>query len=94
MDNIKDVVDRVIKSMTRNAPGAHRELERIWEEIISQDERKHSKLLGVNQNQLLVCVDSAAWLYQIRTKQKKILDRIKKDNPEIQTIVFKLGKVS
>ena len=94
MDNIKDVLNQVFKNMTRNAPGTQATIEQAWHESITKDEKKHTKLLGVSQNQLLVCVDSSAWLYQIRVKQNQILEKIKGVCPDIQSISFKLGKVS
>ena len=56
-------------------------------------ELKHTKIIGIKEDGLLVCVDSPAWLYQMRIRQTKILEQLKAEIPYIKYIRFKMGKI-
>ena len=93
MDNIKDVVNKVIGDIAEKKPDSHNKIQRIWQNLLTKQELKHTKLLGVNENTLSVCVDSPAWLYQMRIRQTKILRQLKEEVSDIKSIRFKIGKI-
>ena len=93
MDNIKNIVSTVIGNMAEHKPDIHNKIERIWANLLNEKELKHTKIIGVKENGLLVCVDSPAWLYQMRIRQTKILKQLKKEIPLIKYIRFKMGKI-
>ena len=93
MDDIKDVVTKVIDDIAEKNLYSYDKVGRIWQNILTKEELKHTKLLGVKEETLAVCVDSPAWLYQMRMRQQKILKRIKEELSEIKHIRFKIGTI-
>ena len=77
MDDIKDIVNKVIGDIAGKKPDVHNKVERIWKNLLSTQELKHTKLVGINEGTLSVYVDSPAWLYQMRIRQTKIIRHIK-----------------
>jgi len=51
-------------------------------------------IVGLKDNQLIVNVDSSAWVYHFNLKKNKILQNIQKEFPEIKRIYFKVGKTN
>ncbi len=94
MDNIEDIVKTVIGNIANQSPDIHNKVERIWKNVTNEKERKHVKVIGVKEGGLFVCVDSPAWLYQIRIRQSRILKQLKEEIPEIKHIRFKMGKIT
>ena len=93
MDNIKNIVNAVIGNIAEHNPDIHNKIERIWANLLNEKELKHTKIIGVKEYGLLVCVDSPAWLYQMRIRQTKILEQLKEEIPNIKYIRFKIGKI-
>ena len=93
MDDIKNIINTVIGNIANQTPDTHNKIERIWANLLNEKELKHTKIIGVKENGLLVCVDSPAWLYQMRIRQTKILQQLKEDIPQIKYIRFKMGKI-
>ena len=94
MDNIKDILGRVIAGMSvRTSQNEEHKLEEQWQIALEKDEPKHVRLVGLRNGLLLVNVDSPAWLYQMNLRRVKILERLKSEMPNIQNISFKIGKV-
>ena len=93
MDNIKNIVNTVISNIANHKPDTHNKVERIWSNLLNEKELKHTKIIGVKEDGLLVCVDSPAWLYQMRIRQTKILKQLKDEIPYIKYIRFKMGKI-
>ena len=93
MDNIKDVVCRVIGSLTCKGPQNYERIHELWREIMEDKTGQHTRVAGVRKDQVLVMVDSSAWLYQMNLEKESILNKLKKEFPEIQSILFKIGKV-
>lgn len=93
MDNIKDVVNKVIGGIADKRPDVHNKLDAVWKNLLTEQERKHAKLNGIKEGVLSVSVDSPAWLYQLRTRQAKILKQLKEDIPDVKSIRFKIGSI-
>ncbi|MCK5260246.1 MAG: DUF721 domain-containing protein [Candidatus Omnitrophica bacterium] len=93
MDDIKNIVNAVIGNIAEHNPDTHNKVERIWANLLNEKELKHTKIIGVKEEGLLVCVDSPAWLYQMRIRQTKILKQLKEEVPHIKYIRFKMGKI-
>lgn len=91
MDNIKDVIQKVIGNIAEKNPDEHDKIKRIWQNLLNEKELEHTKLIGVKEETLLVCVDSPAWLYQMRIRQSKILRQLKEEVFNIKYIRFKIG---
>ena len=93
MDDIKDIINKVIGDIAEKKPDIHNKVDRIWQNLLNKKELKHTKLVGINEGTLSVHVDSPAWLYQMRIRQTKIIKQLKEDAPDIKYIRFKIGKV-
>ena len=93
MDNIKNIVNAVIGNIAEHNPDIHNKIERIWANLLNEKELKHTKIIGVKEYGLLVCVDSPAWLYQMRIRQTKILEQLKEELPNIKYSLFKILKI-
>jgi len=94
MDNIKDVVHRVIEQIASKTTQSPEKIERIWLNILDKEEREHTRLVGIKEGRLSVDVDSPAWLYQMNTKKKKFVERLSQEVPDIKAIYFKIGKIT
>ena len=57
MDNIKDVINKVIGGIADKNPDSHDKINRIWLNLLTKQELKHTKLLGVKDETLSVCVE-------------------------------------
>ena len=93
MDEIKEIVGKVIKDIADKGPTRKKELQRFWRSILDDKEFKHTKIKEINNNALIVAVDSSVWLYQCNLKKKRFLTAVQKNFPEIKKIYFKTGKV-
>lgn len=91
MDNIEDVVKKVFEEFHQKNPSQRKNVEDTWKRLVSSEEQKHTKLVGVKEGEILVFVDSSAWLYQMRTKQTRLLEDFKKECPYVQSINLRLG---
>jgi predicted nucleic acid-binding Zn ribbon protein len=93
MEDIKEIINKVIGDLAEKKPDVHNKVERVWQNLLNGQELKHTKLVGINEGTLSVFVDSPAWLYQMRIRQTKILKQLKEDAPDIKYIQFKIGKI-
>ncbi|MBU0468649.1 MAG: DUF721 domain-containing protein [Candidatus Omnitrophica bacterium] len=93
MDNIKDVVNQVIEKISIKQPFDQGKIDRIWRNVLNEQELQHTSLEGVNDGMLSVKVDSPAWLYQMKIKKNRILERLKEELPDIKSVVFRIGKI-
>jgi len=91
MDDIKNIVNKVIGNISDKSPDSYSKVERIWQNLLTKPELEHTKLIGVKNETLLVCVDSPAWMYQMRVRQYKIIKQLKEEIPDIKYIHFKIG---
>lgn len=93
MDNIKDVIDKVIGGIADKNPDIHNKIDRIWKNLLTEQELKHTKLTGIKEETLSVCVDSPAWMHQMRIRQTKILKQLREEVSDIKHIRFKIGTI-
>jgi hypothetical protein len=94
MDDIKNILNTVIGNIADRNPDVHNKLDRIWSNLLNEKELKHTHIIGIKEDGLLVHVDSPAWLYQMRVRQTKILKQLKEEIPQIKYIRFKIGKIT
>lgn len=91
MDNIRNIITKVIGNIAEKNPDTHDKVERIWQNLLNPQELQHTKLVGIKDGVLRVHVDSPAWLYQMKLRQFKILEQLKNEIPDIKTIRFQIG---
>jgi len=93
VDNIKDIINQVIGKISSNKFESDEKIERVWRNILEEVELSHTKLDGIKDGKLSVCVDSSAWLYQMKMKKNRILERLKDEVPDVKNIGFRIGKI-
>lgn len=93
MDNIKDIIGQVIGKISAKEINTDERLHRAWQNILEKDELKHTVLQGVKDKKVSILVDSPAWLYQMRLKKGKLVEKLKDIIPDIENISFKIGKI-
>ena len=92
MDAIKIIISDVIKSLSEKNVEHSGKIERMWQNIVSSEERKHSRVLGIKNGCVTIGTDSAVWLYSIRIQKKRLLELFQEECPEVKQLCFKLGK--
>ncbi len=93
MDNIEDIVKRVIGNIADKRGASVVNIEEVWNTVMDVKELEHTQLIGINNGILSVSVDSPAWGYHLKVKKNDILQKVKDRIPEIQDIRFKIGNV-
>jgi predicted nucleic acid-binding Zn ribbon protein len=93
MDNIKNIVDKVIGSLANRENHSQTKIYRLWDNIATSKEREHSQMVGIKEQKAYVNIDSPTWLYHFKSQKNKILDRIKESIPDLQGVVFRIGKI-
>ena len=93
MHNIKDVLNDVIGQLALRRPDASKRIEHAWNKYTDEKEKKHTSLVSLSAGKLIVHVDSPAWLYQMNTKKKTLLERLQKEIATVKDISFRVGKI-
>ena len=94
MEEIKDIVHKVIDHMAARKPQEQNKIRRIWDRFLKGQGLEHTKILEFKDGNLVVNVDSAVWLFQLNMKKANILAVLREDVPEVKNIFFKVGKVN
>lgn len=93
MEKIQDIIPSVVEKMALRKPEAHLKIQRLWQNICEKKETQHTSIVGLQKGTLVVNADSPAWLFQMNLRRKRILEKLKEEIPEVNTIRFKIGKV-
>jgi len=93
MEQVKDIIDSVIGNLAKQGSHSLDMVENIWHQTTDAKIQQHTKIGGLKDQKLIIYVDSSPWLYQLNFKKNRILKNMQEYNPEIQGIIFKLGKV-
>jgi len=92
METIHTIVVDVIRSLSEKTTLDSGKSERIWQNSITSEERKHAHFAGIKDGVVSIVVDSSVWLYAMRVQQRQLLEALKKECPEVTQIRFKIGK--
>ena len=93
MSDIKDVVAQVIQGIVSKKIDRNNLIQEKWLQILDKKSLERARIVEFNEGILVVHVDSPAWLYQMNLQKGKILSELKKDVSEINSIIFRIGKV-
>ena len=61
---------------------------------LTKKELEHIRVKYFHKGILGLSVDSSAWLYILSLKKEELLRALKKENPELKNINFRIGEVS
>ena len=62
--------------------------------VLTKKELGHIRVKYFSKGILGLSVDSSAWLYILSLKKEELLRALKKENPELKNINFRIGEVS
>ncbi len=93
MESIKNIMLSVMDGFNAQKPQSQEKIQRVWERLINPQELKHTRIVEFENGILKIHIDSSAWLYQFNIKKKIILEQLKEEIPQVQQIIFKIGKV-
>jgi len=93
MERIKDIIPQVLTDLSQRKPLRQTQIQKIWQHVVDSKIEKHVALAGFDKGVLLVLVDSPTRLFQLNLQKKKILEAIKQQVPEIESIHLKIGKI-
>lgn len=93
MDNIKDIVKQVVGGLAQGTLQHQSKIQNLWNNILSPEELKHTRLVSFKDGRLVVFVDSSVFLYQLNLKRGQILLRLKNECEEVKNLYLKVGKV-
>ncbi len=88
---IKDVIGGIQEKQENNSCG---DIESAWVKSAKKRAAQYTKIRFLKAGKLYVNVKDSAWLYELNSKKKDILKRIKKiTKNKITDIRFKVGDI-
>ncbi len=67
------------------------EIQRIWKDLLGEKASAHCAIEDYKDGELIACVDSSAWLFQLNAKKAKLLAGLRQHYPELKNLRFKIG---
>ena len=92
MKNTLDELMRSLSSKKTNSSGA--DPQEWLKKALTKKELGHIKVKYFSKGVLGLSVDSSAWLYILSLKKEDLLNRMKKENPELKNINLRIGEIS
>lgn len=93
MDNIENILKNVIHQIVEQNSDQSHQIQNAWNELLTPKETLHTRLEGMRAGEMVVAVDSPAWLYHMRTRKDYLLKELQKKHPEIKLVRLKVGKI-
>lgn len=96
MEQIKSIVKDVIKNIQdRQERGPGGDIEGAWIKSAKKRTAQYTKIRFFKEGKLYINVKDSAWLYELNSKKKDMLKRIKKiSKNKITDIRFKVGDIN
>ena len=95
MEQIKSIVDIVLKRIEKKQQFFNEENEAIWKQCVKKGVAKHTKVRSFKHSKLHVYVEGPAWLYQLNIEKEQVLKKIKKiSKNKIKDIKFTVGDIN
>ena len=93
MDEIKNLVHKVIEKISSQKPTTQVKIQDDWYRIAGESARQHTKISGIKEEMLIIYADSPAWLFEMNLKRVTLLRQLQSEHPEINKLIFKIGKI-
>jgi len=92
MDNIKEIVQLVVKNIADQQPQKEKDIQRVWEEVAGKKTAQATHIVGIKHGKLLIVTDSSIRLFDLTLHKRKFLNKLQEEWPELSDISFKIGK--
>ncbi len=80
--SIKNIFEKEYENYKKNNKKLSPSL--IWEELVGKKILEHSKIIKIEKQKLYIAVDHQAWSIEIDFKKNEIIEKFKKDIPELK----------
>ncbi|MCX5669273.1 MAG: DciA family protein [Candidatus Omnitrophica bacterium] len=95
MELLKDTLDNVMRQLGAKKAVFQDTGPQQWlKKALTKKELGHIRVKYFSKGILGLSVDSSAWLYILSLKKEELLKELKKENPELKNINFRIGEVS
>ena len=94
MDQIKDILQQVVKNISEQKPQQQDDVQGAWQQSVDKKTLQHTRIVGVKNGKLLVLTDSPVRLFDLTLQKIKILKQLQEHVPELTEISFRMGKVT
>ncbi len=89
--HIKNIINQFLREKKAEAKSADK-IEKIVEESLGINLKKHIKLQKVYRKNLVFCSDSSSASYEFGLRKEALLKAVKKEFPEIEGAKIKIGE--
>lgn len=94
MELLKNTLDEVMRGLRAKKNDFSSEDPRQWlKKTLTKKELGHIKVKYFHKGSLGLSVDSSAWLYVLSLKKEELLAELKKENPGLKNISFRIGEI-
>lgn len=93
INQIKDIIPLVINQVSNKISKTQGEIQEIWKGIGDGQVARHSIVVELREQLLIVNVDSSAWLFHLNLKKKNIIKELLHAKINIKEIVFRIGPI-
>ncbi len=94
MELLKNTLDEVMRSLGAKKSGSSGEDPQEWlKKALTKKELQHIKVKYLHKGTLGLSVDSSTWLYVLSLKKEELLLELKKENPGLKNISFRIGEI-
>jgi hypothetical protein len=94
MELLKNTLNEVMRQLDAKKAVFQDTGPQQWlKKALTKKELGHIRVKYFSKGVLGVNVDSSAWLYILSLKKEELVQAIKKDNPELKNINFRIGEL-
>lgn len=90
--NEKDILEGIIKNI-KEKKKKNNKIEKEIEKQIDKETKKHIRIEQKKEDTIIIYTESSIWSYQLKLKQKSILENLKKSFPKTKNIQIKVGRL-
>jgi hypothetical protein len=95
MELLKNTLDGLMRQLGANKTVFQDTGPQQWlKKALTKKELGHIRVQYFSKGVLGLNVDSSAWLYILSLKKEELLGVLKKENPELKNINFRIGEIS
>lgn len=93
--SLGDVLKNIIKNLGSKERLKEEEIIDAWAEVVGESASKHTRPASLKAGVLAVTIDSSAWLYELTTGKKRIVQKLseKLKGKKIKDVRFRMGEI-